>query len=331
MIKLCVFLQIIGYILSASLDQIYVLTDIHYDILYNSASTNQQYCKNYTDFLNTKTMDYDFGRFKCNTNRNLILSTLSKIKLINNNPQLIILGGDLIAHGISDLPIEDPASIWKRTQDEVYSLIRGFFPNTTIITTAGNNDFYEHYNIPVGDSKVQQYSRMQNIFFNNSDLISKLNENYNFTLSEGFYYSFKFNDQLTFISLNSNYFNTKNLINDTSTPYKQLQFLNLTLNLLKKGTKAILFFHIGAFPQFFNNRTDYYWKSEYVSKLESILYENRDKILLMLNFHIHFTSLGVRKHEIQLNEFYMPTIMFPALSPVYRNNPGFAMISLNNM
>lgn len=330
MIKFLIILHIIDIFLCASLDQIFVISDIHYDILYNSASPQHDFCKNMKSPLSNEVKSYDFGRFECNTNKNLLISTLKKIKDINNNPQLILLGGDLISHKIMELSLQDPKEIIKKTLREFVSVISDFFPNTVVLPTTGNNDFYERYNVPVGDSKVDQYSSWKNTFFSDLRIKRLLNSDYETTLNDGSYYSYKFSEELTFISLNSNYFNNKNFVKDDITPINQLQFLNRTLSSLKIGSKAILFNHISAFPQFFGNKTDFYWKTRYVNLMERIMYQNKERIILTLNFHIHFSSFGVRKQTNESNSYYMQTVMFPALSPVYKNNPGFGTILMDS-
>ncbi len=118
-------------------------------------------------------------------------------------------------------------------------------------------------------------------------------------------------------------------MNDDITCQYQLDFLNKTLGSLSNNSKALIIYHISPFPQFFSNKTEFYWFDNFKKKIEKIYLEHKDKIMLNINSHVHYSSFGVRKNE-ETNEYFMNTVMFPSLSPVYGNNPGFGYILLQD-
>jgi len=308
-------------------NRIILISDIHYDMLYDSKGLVERYCKS-SEISRYSMSNNDFGKFGCNSNKNLLLSSLAKMKEIEPNPSLIILGGDLVAHGIQSLPIKDCFETQHKTIFQLYKILRQFYSDTLILPTTGNNDFTEHYNTPQGLSKLLQYNLWEKVFVQ-SLKPENLNVNYHETFKTGSYYSYNANSNLTIISLNSNYLNKKNLIIDYELiGYKQLDFLNNTLKNLGEFGKAIIFFHISPFAHLNNNVTQYSWKKEFSLIFDKIVSDFRNKIICSFNSHVHWNEYGIR--NVFNNDLYFQTFFIPALSPVYMNNPGFGLLSLDD-
>jgi hypothetical protein len=343
--------------------KILFLSDIHLEILYDSKSqtVSPDKCKHYPDYLDNKFDEFDFGRYDCNPSGVLFSSALTKAKERNENYDLIIIGGDHIAHRLYELHFNSSTEdqklvnkeLFKKTYEKIYSTVRDFFPNTIIISTIGNNDFYEHYKTPTKESREYQANIIKKIMF--SDRAEYKNENFNpdleKTLQDGYYYSYRLWN-IKFIVLNSNYFTTQA---DEGSGENQLVWLEqeLTSSLLEK-TKCILLMHIPPFPQYYNNDILFFYKTDIVDRFEDLMFRFRENILYVFSSHVHWYKMGVRFTEIEKGTnhihiprrrprimrsflvnnyefvYYFPLLDFQAMSPVYYNNPSFAVIDYDN-
>lgn len=333
----CLTLTVISSIRIKFTQKILYLTDIHLDLLYNSESSNEgdDYikCKNSTHYMNNHFNMYDYGRFLCDPSSILLRSTLTEVKSKYPDIEMIILGGDLIAHNLYKLNIINETKqinkeLFKETHKKVFYLIKEFFPNTIILPILGNNDNYEHYQTPSESSRKEQFNFLQKLYFKNDDSNlprKNFNSNFNYTINKGFYYRYKSQElNVNFISLNSNMFSLKNLNNSDLDTIEQLEFLENELSNLENSEKTFIMMHIPPYPYYRNNTFKFMYKDKYTKRFEDIMYEYRDKVILTFASHLHSGKVSARVRE---GNYYLSTVNFHSSSPVYLNNPSFSVIS----
>ena len=91
--------------------------------------------------------------------------------------------------------------------------LRNKFPNKILLPTIGNNDVIVHNSVPCTDEMAElYYSELFNIWFNKDNLPPNFDYNAaNETFSYGGYYRYDFNNSdLSFIGLNTMFWNKKN-------------------------------------------------------------------------------------------------------------------------
>jgi hypothetical protein len=345
--------------LRKTVKNILYLTDIHLDLLYDSDSPfigefifRCKHRKNLEDFT---AKPYDYGRFYCNSNENLLKVTLGDVKKKYNDVTAIIISGDQIAHGLSDLDLnktkEENKILYKKTFSTIYYHLKQTYPNATIITAIGNNDFYQHYDFMEESSRLEQISFLKSLYFETFDP-QYFNSDFNETISNAFYYSqYEPNLNVKFIVLNTVILSLKNQKKSLSDEiaWKQFDFLERELKLAKKGGQSvILIFHIPPFAYYVGNKVEFFYFEEYSQKMEKVIYDFKNIIINVFTGHIHTSKVGVRSRLVgnflpQKNvdsrfgfaprsveiDNYFSSVSFPSLTPIFSNNPGYSIVKFN--
>jgi predicted MPP superfamily phosphohydrolase len=358
------FLFSISIYTCLNLNKILFLSDVHLELLYDSRTTTKQKfllkCKNSTDYLNHEVLPFDYGRYNCNPSVVLLQTALKDIYSKFPSLDLIILGGDLIAHGLYDLSIglekEVNKNLYKETFLTIYNEIKKLYPNTKIVPIIGNNDFYEHYQTPDSKSQKEQIDFFKNLYFTGLDKDSSnklnfknLNINYDESLNAGMYYSyFDKNLRIKIIVLNSNIFSLKNNKLNRDEAFKQLQFLEDELaDVERRNSKCFVVSHIPAFPYYNSKKFEFFYNDDFSRKIEELMYRYKNSIVVTVSGHTHWSKSGVRvKYDesqprlryTDKNEYFFSSINLPSLSPIFYNNPGYSVIiydknsrSINNI
>ncbi len=350
--------------------KILFLTDIHLDILYDSSNFHQNlkyynHCKNTKNYLKHTYETFDYGRYDCNTPENLLRITLVKIAK-DGIPDLVLLGGDLVAHKLSTLHIKKVGytinkSLFHQTIEKIKSIIREYLPKTVpILFTVGNNDFLEHYNMPTGKSREEQFAFLERVFFEGEGIdltLKNYNSDLNATLIEGMFYSYDFVQIWLFI-LNSNLFSLNNKSNSKDTAMKQMRWLEEGLKILddqiKSGIgknggtskKAIIVMHLPPYPHYFNGKITSHWKDEFLNKFDYLCLLYKNTIASVISGHLHWSKISVRDTDTNLNNLvltlnnsprlknkvnktYLGTLSLPGITPSFNNNPGYSLIYIN--
>lgn len=350
----------------SSISKILFLTDIHLDILYNS-ETSSNYdsmnikCKKSEDYFKNNVLPFDYGRYNCNPSIILLESALEDISQKFPDLQLIILGGDLISHGIMDLKFDDSGSLQKnkeifdKTFETVVGLIRQKLPKVKILPIAGNNDFYEHYQTPDEESKNHQMVKIKSLFFGPDSDFSNFNDfNYNFneTFLKGMYYSYHEPKlDISFISINTNIFSSNNLKESESDAEDQLLFIESELKKLKMdgNKKAFVMMHIPPYPMYVRGSNSFFYYKKYTQRLEQLMFEYRDVIINTFAGHLHWGKVGVKSKKLerevpllnlrvksppmvlQQDVNFFSVINFNGLTPIHYSNPAYSIINFNTI
>jgi hypothetical protein len=131
-----------------------------------------------------------------------------------------------VAHGIS----YDPKDVGSGDQDmqrqviqTAVSTIQAQFPNTVLIPTIGNNDYYVHNQAPAESDKNEYYSFLYSTFFAGS----RGSQDIENTFLNGGYYRLDLSENLSVLALNTMYYSIKNdKSNQATEPFDQLEWLS---------------------------------------------------------------------------------------------------------
>jgi hypothetical protein len=361
------FLLFINILANEQLNFLF-LTDIHLDLLYDSLSNHETLCRNTESPFNMTLYNYDFGRYDCDTPTTLFNSMLNNLKQNQDKLDLIILNGDQIAHNLYKVPLGDDKlenkKLYKKIFEFIYKNFQIMYPGVPILPVIGNNDFYEHYTTPDPDSKKEQVNYFKSLYFNNTAMLDNLNTDHEATLNDGMYYSYKFKEGLKFIMFNSVIYSYNNKKFSNIDCDRELEWLERELNT---NEKKIICMHVPPYPFYYDNRTEFYIREEYMKKFDDLMYKYKDTVVNVLSSHLHWMKFGIRFksqlvnyvfHESTLpetdmdrfintivrskkilnrskqlrvvEEKYFNVINFASLSPVYDNSPTYSVIKFNS-
>jgi hypothetical protein len=138
--------------------EIGIITDVHLDLEYDPYIPSSKYCHN--SDVRTDEVAH-FGRQGCDSSYRLMKSTISQMKEITPQPDLILVPGDLSSHQI---PLHETSPFksenWELMKNTVKNLtfsLRDEFQETPLIFSIGNNDVLWHYQVPKKDFKKEFY------------------------------------------------------------------------------------------------------------------------------------------------------------------------------
>jgi hypothetical protein len=134
-------------------------------------------------------------------------------KMQDEKPDIIIINGDFNYHGASSrTPGVDNWSKMVPIFTTIMQMISNKFPGVPILPTIGNNDVKYHYQAPKAADKASYYGDLYSIFFTNvpaNAKYSKIGELQTSFMESGSYI-YDISDTLSFLGINSIYFNSKN-------------------------------------------------------------------------------------------------------------------------
>lgn len=317
------------------------LSDLHYDIYYDSTVSPYSYqCKvpnqgSFTGFLEPTLYKDDLGKYYCDTNRNLLsLVIRDALKIHKQSPfSQIIIMGDLISH----LLYKDSKNIednYTKTLKEIKDLIRGSFLGIPIMYIPGNNDFTTRYSIP---NNLDQYSselkRMEEFIAYSSTgetLFKEITLVINSVSTQVFapWYSFKITSELIGIAFDSVLWSVSAnsvVVDELSSKLAdaQLDFIKEQIQIAQQSNQKIIFHnHIPIHCNFFDSKYQNNWHPKFSQAFDELMKNNSDTVALIFSSHIHVSPISVRRNE---NNYYMPVLSLPAISPSNNSSPGFAV------
>jgi hypothetical protein len=328
--------------------KILFLTDIHLDIYYDSdAGVQELQCKKAKgitiynkdsaqkdpefefEIEKIKLKSNDYGKFKCDTNINLLKLILDKAKIEESKEpyDYIILLGDDISHNLN-FDKKNMIKNYNATLKYINEELKSRFPTTTVLFTMGNNDFAERYVFPDKEKYNSQMLVIEKYLLNNinnlnypsdTNLVTKtiknsINSNINSKDSDYYnsWYSYSLNNNITALFINSILLNNRvdpatysiEKINQLEKLIeKQFIFMEKELKQAVKDNKQVIInYHIPI-----NNFYAVFSKDKMVNnviekhnvKFDDLIKQYRNNILCIFSGHLHYTSMSVRKSKPQ--------------------------------
>lgn len=327
------------------------LNDIHYEPFFKPGASLKKFCRGDSplDWLSTIEIEaYQFGEYGCDAPERLIKMMFDKMNEIDPDIEVLLVGGDFIAHGFSvELADKehDQYGLLKENLDYFFlEILAKKFPKAVILPTIGNNDIKYHYIAPQQNySAPDYYPFMYKLIFEKIPANRKLNlKGVKETYLKFGGYRIDYNDEISFIGFNSLYYNDRTPSNDTAIKDEQFNWLNKTVSSSESGRKFVLFFHI--YPGvYFIGYVRFHWERPAVLRFNDIIQRNLNKFALIYGSHSHFPDLKVGfSHEFSIPQLlktetkhlkHIPTwamLIGPSISPVFKNNPGFQLLQIEN-
>ncbi|KYQ91228.1 putative sphingomyelinase [Tieghemostelium lacteum] len=315
--------------------QFFHLSDVHYSSAVNSQTYNQStMCIPPALYEEMKKMEVDdhhdiikstkssifnntasglYGRYGCDTNSQLLQSTIQQMKIINPTPDFIIYTGDSVGHSL-------PQGLWQESQTTFVKTVQSEFSqqDTIFIPSIGNNDVFPDYNSQCSDQNLQYLTTLWSEWIP-SDQVQ------NFSISG----SLVFNPVpgLTVISLNTVLYSVKNTnsFQNAQDPCGQFAWLEYQLQVARQNNQYVYIIgHIfpGLDP-FYLQTT---WKVPFITSFFNILSNYEDVLKSGFFGHIHrdeFRSVFISNFTTG----YFPMFIGSSITPVYINNPSVKIFS----
>lgn len=118
-----------------------MLADIHLDLFYKPDSSTTVLCRESTIKAESEA---PLGRVGCDTPLILLNQVLLKASSIVK-PKFVLINGDSVAHMI---PLQYGRDSLLETLEVVIDLVSRYFPEAVILPSIGNNDVFQHSNVP---------------------------------------------------------------------------------------------------------------------------------------------------------------------------------------
>lgn len=343
----------------ATADNFLSISDIHFNPFYDSTLTKQLIAADADGwdaiFQTSKLEGYGYygwsGAFY-DTGWKLFKSALEEMKSANPDPDFITINGDFLAHSFESNFLNfahttDTAALHNftiKTFNYIVSSIETTFPNTTLFPTLGNNDsFCGDYEIETPGSFLTRTAPIWQKHLNK--LVNA--DSFNTSYKKGGYYVAQspVNPKHKIISLNTvmlsiNYMLKQNFCGQMVDPMKNRASAKAQFNWLENqlkvaqanGEKVWLMYHIppgqNAYSSFkalnpndcSTSQPANYYGGNYNETYLSIISKYQSVIAAQLGGHTHMDNFIVINGDKTPESFVH---ISPAISPVYRNNPGF--------
>lgn len=276
------------------------------------------------------------------TNYPLLKTTLQQLKQIKlqKNPIFVLVIGDIFPHDFRESYkkyAHDNSSqsfqlfARKHMQFIVYELGK-IFPDTDLYYAVGNNDTYsQDYKVVPNGLFLKDAMMIWSTSIKNKNNIADLRS----TFSKAGYYEVTLpqDDQHKIIILNTVLFTDRiHSKAQSSAALEQLNWLHDRLvDAAQHHQKVMLVFHIpygiDVLATVTNSFTiQEFWQSEFNEKFEAVIKPYADIITDILPAHIHVDTLQMFISKDLAN---IPVIYTPAISPIFGNNPGFKLMTLD--
>jgi sphingomyelin phosphodiesterase acid-like 3 len=339
---------------AAGQGQFLSLSDLHFDpfafagltdTLTNSPVTQ------WTGIFESVAKKYGYGNYGDDTNYNLFISALQKMKAVNANPHFIVMTGDFISHDFGanfqqQTGITNPDSLFlfiHKTLQFVTNTIESYFPGITLFPALGNNDSY------CGDYQAESsgifYNQVGSLWY---PLVKNVTSRQAFMKSfgQGGYYAAdnpagnKHRVIVLNTVMNSTSYNAFKYPNYCGKTLRKPDAINVQMNWLKQQLqlcrmekkKAWLLYHIppGINAYSSSGGSDCvksispFWTDSTTAVFTSLLSQYRDVVELNMAGHTHMDNFELVTDSTG-GAFNFVHIT-PSISPIFNNSPAFEEI-----
>ncbi|EAX84041.1 Ser/Thr protein phosphatase, putative [Trichomonas vaginalis G3] len=288
-----------------SLNFLYI-NDIHLDATYVETSTSKLGCRS---AVADQVEKFQFGQYECDAPHKLYNSLIDNAKKFIESPDFILLGGDLIAHGLNvtkQMLIDNFNNITNPIEKK--------YPNTKIYITLGNNDFQKNYGS--FDTDLTDFETVFEIFG------KWMNTEQAETFKKGGYYYADFpSSNFRFLFLNTVIYSRKRTFNETLTdPYDQFAWIRkMYKDAVQKGYKVGIALHIPPGVVYTDNKVG--WNLKYINTFAEIMKECDFSFIISGHSHTDMILPLYTPNSDTDNILY--SLSAPSVSPTHYNNPGF--------
>ena len=261
---------------------------------------------------------------------------LKKLKASGEKYDVILVPGDLVAHGVPLTPgtSEGNYTLLKETLARVAQSFIEFFPDTLVLPSMGNNDGKYHYlGIDKAD-KADYYGFFFDHWFKahptNRKLpgLSTVEQSFKY----GGYYRVDIDAKLSILAVNTLYMNKKNdFTNQGSEAQDLIDWLKANLAGAKtSGRKFIITNHIYPGAKY-SDKSNNLLVDQYNNEYFDLLSQYRDFIVAEVVAHDHYSDTRYHTETDTTGKkyYYHNMLVSPGITPIDGQNPGFATFTVD--
>ncbi len=307
-------------------DSMIVLSDIHFNPLYDSSLTDELLHSDYKqwDSIFKKSSITKFSYYREDANYSLFIAMLDKIKEVYPSPEYMIISGDFLCHDSFLGKYNSDSSLKNNMIRFIAKKLKDVFPATVILPAIGNNDSYVHNSINPNDPFLLMFANAWVPllhFTNEADSVGFINQ-----FSKGGYYSYGFkNSRNKIVLLNTVFFSSeykgpdnagseeKNWLGEALNKHENVW----TASHLPPGTDMYKLANKSSAAEMCNSNFEGFF-CELLKKNASHIQANFAGHTHMNDFRLVADSTGKA-----ISFFHI----IPAVSSVYHNNPAFQIIN----
>ncbi|KAI4873149.1 hypothetical protein NFI96_014566 [Prochilodus magdalenae] len=293
------------------------LSDLHLDPTYHVTKDPTKVCFSSKGFPVTD--PGIFGAFLCDSPYQLILSALSHMKHVGQQPEFMIWTGDSPPHvPPGELSTEAVISVLTN----MTHTIRQYFPELPVYPALGNHDYWPQDQLPAKTNAIYQAVAKLWAPWLSPEAVA--------TLLQGGFYSQLIKPGLRLVSLNTILYYPPNKVAENLTdPAGQFKWLQDTLELSRKSNeKVYVIAHVPiGFLPYAKNTTA--MREQHNEKLVDIFRSYSDVIQGQFYGHTHRDSIMVLldRQGNPVNSVFVAPAVTPIKSVLepYSNNPSVRM------
>lgn len=146
---------------------------------------------------------------------------------------------------------------------------------------------------------------------------------------EGGYYRVDLNDKVSVLALNTMYWDSERIPEIKTAPKgkEQMEWFKEQLREAKEEDSDRMFIPISHIYPGARYKEFELWLSEPAEQYFNILKEYKERIIMEISGHDHFSSLRVHKDDD--GDYYHNIFVAPSLTPWYSNNPGVTSLKIS--
>jgi sphingomyelin phosphodiesterase acid-like 3 len=315
------------------------LSDLHFDPWYGTEGAFRHGTDNPCRQKRTHdgTDEYLYGQFGCDAPELLIQDALHHARRILQNPDFVVVTGNLCRHGNDQL--EHPMVETQAILSNVSEWLVSTFPNTSILPSIGNNDVTPDYYLDSHNATAlltMVTNGLEPLFTTNNEREAML---------QGGYFARNVTDKITVLSLNTVLYSTSHQpeydVNDDDDddddPLGQFQWLEEQLSLARSNHRVV--YVMGHIPPTVGSYTRHsqLWHENYLTRYFNILAEYYDapspspssssvnvlQVQGQLFGHLHSDEFRL----VDYDGASYPLFLASSITPVYGvNNPSVRVV-----
>jgi sphingomyelin phosphodiesterase acid-like 3 len=316
-----------------------LLSDFHFDPFYDPSLVSDLVRADAADWqrLFERSTVVSLGAYGADTPYPLLASTLKAAAGEAPDPDFVLLTGDFLAHGFSEkfaqqVPGAGSGAYQQfvgKTMAFVTAMIHGAFPRAPIVPALGNNDSdCGDYELQPGGPFLAGLAKLW------EPLLGRVSGSFGQTFPSGGFYSMPHPTvpRLTLVVLNTDFFSSSykdTCAKGVNLAAEELTWLERTLETASRsGQRAWLMYHIPPGIDTYGTLQKgpcpltpvSLWSPEYLTRFRQILARFPGLVKLSFAAHTHRDELRLPPGGGYLH-------VAPAVSPVYYDNPAFAVFS----
>ena len=286
------------------------------------------------------------GRYGCDPPVILLEQLMNRMHEKYGKQDVIFLTGDLVAKHIAMPTDEEDAehtyALLLESLGYLNEILAAKFPDTIILPAFGNNDTKYHDNPIPDDDAPFFYSYVFNLWFkmlpgNTGNLSESQIDEIHKTFDIGGFYRVDLNDKISVLAINTLYYDSERTrIDSTESGVEQMYWFGEQLEHAEEGRKFIIISHVYAGSRYNSHPM---WFSYPNLKYFQLLERHKDKVIIEIGGHDHFTSMRYHtKRDIMDTKsptatddsLYHNMLVNPSATPWYGNNPGISAIEIDD-